>query len=65
MVNPTNEKAMRYVNKSLNKAFGNLNAAKSRNDSRAVYDIKQKIEALKYIKVVLHAVSDCEIGEEA
>ena len=56
-----NEKAMRYVNKSLNKAFGNLNAAKSRNDARAVYDIKQKIEALKYI----NAVSDCEIGEEA
>ena len=60
-----NEKALRYVNKSLNKAFGNLNAAKSRNDSRAVYDIKQKIEVLKYIKAVLHAVSYCEIGEEA
>lgn len=60
MVNSINEKALRYVNKSLNKAFSNLNAAKYRNDSRAVYDIKQKIEALKYIKVVLHAV-----GEEA
>lgn len=53
-----NEKALKYVNKELNKAFGNLEHAKARQDARAAYDIKQKIESLKYIKVVLHAIKE-------
>lgn len=37
----------------MSKAFYNLEKAKQRNDSRAVFDIKQKIGILKYIKELL------------
>ena len=44
---------MKFIQKELSKAFYNLDKAKQRNDSRAVYDIKQKIGVLKYIKELL------------
>lgn len=46
-------KSLKFIQKELSKAFYNLDKAKQRNDSRAVYDIKQKIGVLKYIKELL------------
>ena len=46
-------KSLKFIQKELSKAFYNLEKAKQRNDSRAVFDIKQKIGVLKYIKELL------------
>lgn len=46
-------KSLRFIQKELSRAFKNLEKAKQRNDSRAVFDIKQKIGILKYIKELL------------
>lgn len=50
-------KSLKFIQKELSKAFYNLDKAKQRNDSRAVYDIKQKIGVLKYIKELLKAAN--------
>lgn len=46
-------KSLKFIQKELSKSFYNLDKAKQRNDSRAVFDIKQKIGILKYIKELL------------
>lgn len=46
-------KSLKFIQKELSRAFKNLEKAKQRNDSRAVFDIKQKIGILKYIKELL------------